>query len=260
MNQIVFFDIDNTLWRQDQIIPESAKHAIRALKEKGNYAFINSGRARGFINDPTLLSLGFDGIVGGCGCYVEIGGEILRNDLIPQGIMESSIAIMKENGLPIILEGWKHLYVDPEDFRDDPYYLSLQRRIGDELFPIKGHSEPWEINKFSVNYETDAVMQCVDQLEWYFDFILHGNKFVEIVPKGHSKATGMYDVCNYYGIPIENTFAVGDSMNDMEMLKAAGCAIVMGDGSEEAKAVADYVTDTLENDGIEKALRHYNLI
>ena len=259
-SKIVFFDIDNTIWRADQVIPESAKRSIRALRDKGNHAFLNSGRARGFINDRELLGLGFDGIVGGCGCYVEIGGKVLRNDLIPHEVVVGTIKVLKKHRLPLILEGWHHLYVDPEDFADDRYYLSLRQRLGDELQPVTGYTGIWEINKISINQEEGRVKNCIGDLSWYYDFIFHGNRFIELVPKGHSKATGMDDVCAYYGIPIEDTFAFGDSTNDLAMLEHAGCGIVMGDGSDDAKAAADYITDPLEDDGIEKALQHFGLI
>ena len=260
MNKIVFFDIDNTIWRADQVIPASAAEAIGRLHDRGNYAFLNSGRARGFINDPALLSLGFDGIVGGCGCYVEIGERILRNDLIPQEIISDTIRLLKSHHVPLILEGWHHLYVDPEDFEGDAYYQSLRARIGDELLTIRDHTGTWQINKLSINQEDDLLSACMDDLTEYYDIVSHGGRFIELVPHGHSKATGMDDVCAYYGIPIEDTFAFGDSINDYEMIKHAGCGIVMGDGSDDVKDIADYITDTLENDGIQKALVHFGLI
>ena len=59
----VFFDIDGTLWNYDKYIPDSTRVAIKKLRENGHLAFICSGRARAFIQDKDLLSLGFDCII-----------------------------------------------------------------------------------------------------------------------------------------------------------------------------------------------------
>lgn len=260
MKKIVFFDIDNTIWTPDQYIPPSAKNAIRALRGNGHYAVLNSGRARGYILDHELLSLGFDGIVAACGCYLEWNGKIIRNDLIPQEVIEWTIAVLKENHLPQILEGPKSLYIDPEDFPTDPYYQSLKTRTGYEIPTIRDHTGPWEVNKLSVNQDGDGVEKCMDRLGQYYDLISHAGRFMELVPKGHSKATGMDDVCALLGIPVTETYAFGDSANDLAMLRHAGCGVVMGNGSCEAKEAADYITDTLENDGLAKALCHFGLI
>ena len=79
MKAAVFFDIDGTLWDYEKYIPDSTREGIKKLRENGHLAFICSGRARAFIQDKDLLSLGFDGIVCSCGCHIEINGDV-RND------------------------------------------------------------------------------------------------------------------------------------------------------------------------------------
>ena len=63
-----------------------------------------------------------------------------------------------------------------------------------------------------------------------------------------------------HGIDREETMAFGDGENDMEMLRYVGIGVAMGNASDAVKAAADYVTDTVDDDGIEKALRHFGLI
>ena len=69
-----FFDIDGTLWDSCNEIPESTVEAIRKLRENGNLAFLCSGRTRAYIQNPSLLEIGFDGIVSGCGTMIEYRG------------------------------------------------------------------------------------------------------------------------------------------------------------------------------------------
>ena len=73
----VFFDIDGTLWDKENRIPDSTKEAIRLLRKNGHLTFICSGRTRVFINSEELLSMGFDGILCGCGTHIEYQGEDL---------------------------------------------------------------------------------------------------------------------------------------------------------------------------------------
>ena len=67
----IFFDIDGTLWDRDNNIPQSTKEAIHQLQENGHQTFLCRGRTRVFINSEELLGMGFDGIVCGCGTFIE---------------------------------------------------------------------------------------------------------------------------------------------------------------------------------------------
>jgi HAD superfamily hydrolase (TIGR01484 family) len=88
----------------------------------------------------------------------------------------------------------------------------------------------------------------------------YGKNSGEIGPLGVDKGTAVDTVLRYYGIRTENSYAIGDGDNDRAMFSHCGYGIAMGNGDEELKAAADYVTDTVENDGIMKAFEHYNLI
>ena len=78
--------------------------------------------------------------------------------------------------------------------------------------------------------------------------------FADCIAKGTNKATGIDEICNYYGIDISETMAVGDGGNDIAMLRHAGIGVAMGNASDEVKACADMVTETVDEDGIEKLL------
>ena len=73
----IFFDIDGTLWDKENHIPQSTKDAIRQLRKNGHQTFLCSGRTRIFINSEELLGMGFDGIVSGCGTFIEYDGKDL---------------------------------------------------------------------------------------------------------------------------------------------------------------------------------------
>lgn len=255
----VFFDIDGTLWDADNNIPESTKIAIKKLKKAGNYAFICSGRARGYIQNPELMALDFDGVVAGCGTHIEWHGNTIYLHEIDDTLAKLTLETVRKHDIRPIFEGRNHLYFDEEDFGSDLYGKKLIRELGDRWYTIKDHVGDWEFSKLSCDIQGKETKECFEKLSPYYDFLVHNSMFVEMVPKGHSKASGIAKVCEYLKIDVFDTFAVGDSVNDLEMLKFAGTGIAMGNASDDAKQVADYVTASLNNDGIYKAMEHFGL-
>ncbi|MCI7058614.1 MAG: HAD hydrolase family protein, partial [Mollicutes bacterium] len=83
---------------------------------------------------------------------------------------------------------------------------------------------------------------------------------VDIMLKDSDKAKGILSVLEYYGYEQENALTIGDASNDIEMLLFAGTSVAMGNGNGEAKSVADYVTDDIDNDGWAKAMAHFGLL
>ena len=71
---------------------------------------------------------------------------------------------------------------------------------------------------------------------------------------------GIQRYLDVLGIQPEEIIAFGDAENDLEMIRFAGIGVAMGNAEEPVKAIADFVTADIDDDGIEKALKHYNLI
>ena len=140
MQKAVFFDIDNTLWDYSNFIPESTKRAVRALRENGHLAFLNSGRTRGFIRDPGLLAMDFDGIISGCGTMIEYRGEILLNHLIDRELAGFTVDTVRRCNFRPILEGPRYLYMDDADFKTNEYAEKVRRDMGDCLLPEIGRA------------------------------------------------------------------------------------------------------------------------
>ena len=82
----------------------------------------------------------------------------------------------------------------------------------------------------------------------------------ELVLKGYSKAAGMERILKQLNLGPENTLAIGDSTNDLPMFRLAKHTVCMGGGMDQVKQMCEYVTATVMDDGIEKALKHYGLI
>ena len=72
---------------------------------------------------------------------------------------------------------------------------------------------------------------------------------IEIFDKDSGKDVAIKEIAKMYNIDMENVMAIGDNDNDVEMLKTAGLAVAMGNGTKEAKRVADFVTLSNDEDG-----------
>ena len=260
MKKAVFFDIDGTIWNAKNEIPESTVKAIRGLRENGNLAFICSGRCRSYLQNPKLLGIGFDGVVSGCGTMAEYGGKTIFYKKLDNELVAHTINTVRKFGLRPILEGREYLYLDMEEFRDDYYGKKLSAEMGERLLSISGEWGKWEISKLSCATDHADREGCFAALEEYYDYMVHNSYVVEMVPKGYHKGTGILRVCELLGIDVKDTFAFGDSANDLGMLRTAGTGVAMGNASEEVKAAADYVTTPMMEDGIWNACRHLGLI
>lgn len=150
--------------------------------------------------------------------------------------------------------------MDEDTFADDPFLKVLQATVADRLRPITGNEHRLEASKLSIDIRGRECKGVLDQLSKDYDIIYHGTDFVELVPGNFSKATGIEKTCECLQIAHEDTYAFGDSMNDYDMIHYVQHGIVMGNGLDEVKAVADYVTSDLHKDGIYNGLHHFGLI
>ena len=104
--------------------------------------------------------------------------------------------------------------------------------------------------------EEAEVMPCLSSCEssrWY-------PAFADVTAKGVDKGEGVKSVAKYCGFSISEVMAFGDGGNDTNMLKVAGIGVAMGNAGDSLKKVADYVTTTVDDDGIRRALEHFHVI
>lgn len=256
----IFFDIDGTLWDNQCFIPNSTKEAISKLHENGHLVFICSGRTRIFIPEGELLDMGFDGILCGCGTHIEYEGNDILYKKLDVELIERTMNELYDMDLPVVMEGKKLLYMDDDMISRDNYGKFLIETMKGKYEPIRNNKDNWEASKFSVVLGGRDYSRLKDKFANEYTFLEHLGHVVELVPNGYSKATGIKFVCDKLGIEWEDTYAFGDSANDIEMIDYVAHGVVMGNGTDEAKKHADYVTDDLHEDGIYNACKHFELI
>lgn len=278
--KLIFLDIDGTIWDMEGVIPPSAREAILKLKENGHIPILCTGRAKGNVRDPKLLDMGFDGIIAACGSHVEYNGKMLHEDFLSDDDAKKIVELALECNVPVILEGKEKHWIAPRGFERDGFVIRLIGEMGKDAVIFNGYTPDMKGNKFAgdiltssdyarfkrelpaglsiIDHELESLF-CIEESESESDPLRVIGVF-EGVLKGTSKARGMEILCNYLNVDIKDTYAVGDSINDLEMIEAAGVGIAMGGSPARVNELADYITDKIWDDGLYKAFEHFGLI
>lgn len=256
---LVFFDIDGTLVTHGDHIPDSALEAIRAMRENGHFAILNTGRPMAMIH-PRMLAGPFDGVIASCGTHIVWQGRTMLCELMEERLVSELVALTDARGAEIWLEGPEHVYL--KELNPTGRMSEVVRFLSKLPGVMKQRDEePVRANKVSCLLPEDGSLSPDQPLfAENFDWIDHGPDFCELVPKGHSKATGIRFLLDHLDHPREHTFAFGDSMNDIDMLSFVQVGIAMGGSREQVVQISDHVTDRPEENGIANALRHFGLI
>lgn len=84
--------------------------------------------------------------------------------------------------------------------------------------------------------------------------------FSDFTAKGVNKAKGLKEIAKRCNLDVSETMAFGDGGNDLSIVKAAGIGVAMGNANEILKTSADYITTSVDDNGIYNALKVYNVI
>lgn len=254
---VIFFDIDGTLLDHDKKLPASTKESIFKLKELGHIVAIATGRAP-FMYEDLRKELDINTFVSYNGQYVVLNGEVLyTNPLNLPSLVKLTEAALKNNH-PVV-------FMDHEDMKanvpEHDYISEAIATLKIKQFPThdphyyKGR-ELYQTLLFCPEGEEKQYEQAFDD----FDFVRWHPVSLDVVPRGGSKANGIAKIVEKLGLPPERQFAFGDGPNDMEMLSTIQNSVAMGNGEEEVKKVAKYVTKSVEEDGILHGLQMVGLL
>ena len=259
--KIIFFDIDGTLLsHRTYQIPSSAKKAIIKARDNGHLLFVNTGRSYAEV-DSEVKGLGFDGFVCGCGTYIRYHDDDLFKSTLPTEVCKMIVNDLLNHKIEAVLEGTDVIY-----FNDNSTHERLSKQKEYFIKHLNLKTDNWEaqdisFDKFSIwNLVPEETEKFLNKYEDRFDYIRHGNDFVEIIPKGHSKASGIEYLINYLHIPHENTYALGDSANDLPMLNYVKHSIGMGNSDDSIASIVSFLTKDVDQDGVAHALEHYDII
>ena len=258
----LFFDIDGTLLSEiTRTVPDSAVRALEKARKRGHLVFINSGRTF-CLTREFLKQVETDGCLCGCGTYIEAEGKALYHHQIS---LERCNRIKKDilaYGLDGVLEGWESCCMQKQVSKI-PATERLRQAVAESgiLTEHGWENDSYVYDKFCVMADEQSDKAgFFKTLEPDIGVIDRGDDFYECVPKGHSKATAIKMVLEHYGVALENAYVFGDSTNDLPMFEYAKHTVLMGKHDKELEAYAEFITRTVEEDGIAYAMKKLGII
>ena len=271
MQKVIFFDIDGTLVNFQGKMPEGTRRALHRVQDKGHRIVICSGRSL-FQIYPWLLDMGFDGIIGASGAYVECDTRIIYEHHMEREALMAAKALLKRLGASYAAqtkEGTIMTACNRKRMLGGFTDVGLKEEMAVQMWgdiQINEHlDQRQDIEKIFFFEAAEPVDSIQEQLLEYCDvtamsFQNSNNSSGEISSRGINKAYGIKKYIEYAGITRDNTIAFGDGINDIEMLKYAQIGVAMGNAVDALKKQADYVTAGIDEDGIERALRLFGLL
>lgn len=260
MIKALFFDIDGTLvsFKTHQI-QDSTVAALRKAKEMGIGIYIATGRPPLLINNLTAVSEIIDGYVTTNGAYNFIGDKIVSLKPIPHSEVKTFVSIAEQYGFCYVLVGRDEVAVfHPED----KYERYFKRMLGIDV--VKEGLSPIEFMQRDILQITPFVTAAFEaELMKSLPACLSGRWipfFADITAASADKGRGMADIAKCVGFDVSETMAFGDGGNDISLLKAAGIGVAMGNANISLKNAADYITSSVDDNGIANALNAFGVI
>ena len=260
---VVFLDLDGTLWEWG-VVPDSAREAIRRAQANGHKILPNTGRARAEVPDVTY-QLGLDGFCFAAGAEVILDGKTIVDKTLPEELIRQVVATFDSFGLNYSLESGEGSWIC---VNNEAVYQARLDMIGDAPDPIfhaprtkEMTPADWQhIHKTFYHGGDPVYAEVAAAMPAGVTLTELGPGFAEATASGVNKATAMEAVRSYLGASEWRTMACGDSDNDLTMLRAADVSVAMGNGNDNAKAAATWITTDLHDNGLYNAFAHFGLL
>ena len=256
----LFFDIDGTLVSfKTHEIPSSTIFALTQAKANGSRVYIATGRPPVIITNLGAIEHLIDGYITTNGALCYVGDELVCCQPIPKEDVMTCVEDSKEKGYSVIIVGRKDVAVlDPKGDVDRIFRQMLAVKNLDQASPLETvlQQDILQLTPFfPADYEPELLArmsQCVSG-RWH-------PEFTDITANGADKGKGILAIARHEGFDPKHTMAFGDGGNDTSMILQAGIGITMGNAIDELKQQADYVTSSVDDNGILNALRHFQVV
>lgn len=255
--KVIFFDIDDTLRNSKTgFIPSTIPTVFQQLCDRGILTGIATGRGI-FGVVPEIKALKPDFFVTLNGAYIEDKkGSVLYSHKIARDKVEEYIAWTKEVGIDYGLVGSHEAKLSRRtemiSQAIDPIYPDLE--VDPDFYQKEDIYQMWTFEDQGDDLTLpESLASTLRMVRWHE----HSS---DVVPISGSKAAGVAKVVDQLGLKPENVMVFGDGLNDLELFDYAGISVAMGISHEKIKEKADYITKTLEEDGIFDALEGFGMV
>lgn len=239
----IFLDIDGTLMAHGQYnnlrdgeIPKRNIEAIKRARAAGHKVIVNTGR--GYFCFPECIknSSCFDGFVTGLGALVIVSGKTIYNNPIKKEDIIELVTFLKANDKICRFQTSTGAFIF--DNKKTQKYSDYWTRF-DTAEGLFGLLSGGFVEKLTI--DDDIKGEYLKFLQTRFNVVCYGDSG-EATAKGNSKAGGVKIALEALGIPRERSIAMGDSLNDLDVLKFAGTSVATENGNPVVKEMCDMVT------------------
>ncbi|MEC1291918.1 Cof-type HAD-IIB family hydrolase [Bacillus mojavensis] len=239
--KLIAIDMDGTLLNDEQLISDENRKAIREAEDKGVYVVISTGR--------TLMT-----------CRELAESLELSSFLITANgseIWDSNFNLVERK---LLHTDHIKMMWDLRNKHNTNFWASTVNKVWRGEFPENITDHEWlkfgfDIEDDDIRNEVLAALRKNKELE-----ITNSSPTnIEVNALGINKAAALAKVSEKLGFTMEHVMAMGDSLNDIAMIKEAGLGVAMGNAQDIVKETADWITDTNIEDGVAKAIRHWVL-
>ncbi len=257
---MIILDVDGTLTGSDKQISDRTRNALIEAQERGKKVAIASGRSiAGIRKSASRIALekygGFVIAYNGTTVVNCKTGECIYNQMMPPELLKPVYEAAKEEGVGIVIynDGRKEMISGNgvnEYIEADAKACEVSiREVGDFVKAVD-----FPFNKFLLSGDPEHMIEVEKHMEKRFGDRLNVFRsdpfYVELLPKYIDKGVAVEKLVKHLDLQKNKVICVGDSYNDMPMLRYAGLGVAMGNAQKEVKEMADYVTLSNDEDGI----------
>ncbi len=266
--KLIVSDFDGTLANSDNEVTDEVKNAINGFVADGGIFAVCTGRILPAIL-PRVRQLGLKGLVIACqgAVIADIeSGKILRNATFKGGETAEICAYLESIGTNV------HAYFLGGFYSDLPEG-EKHLKLYEDITGVKGlHSDKplsevvcgGNFNKVATLCRPDEQAELFAKISGKFgdrfDVTCSAKVLIEISPMGETKGAAVRFLSAHYGVPIEKCCAVGDNLNDLSMIEAAGVGVAVGNAVDGLKAAADFVSVTNDEGAVARVIEKFGYI
>lgn len=262
MQKALFFDIDGTLVNFKGEVSDSTKRALMKVRANGHKIVLCSGRSACQI-DTSIFGVPFDGIIAASGAYVSYNDQVIYEHFLSDTARRKIVDCLESAHAKYTAQTEKLVVTEKNKaFICQHFHITNPETV----LEVDNHIEERnDIKKFTFCQSQVPLHEIQKALApWCqvmaISFENATDDAGEICALGIDKALGIQKYIDFVGIDRKDTLSFGDGPNDYEMIDYAQIGVAMGNAIAGIKERADYITTSVNEDGIEKALKHFKLI